>query len=110
MPSPSERPETRTRGLSGKGILLVLLATLFVGFCLFPFYIMLTTALKTSAEIAPWPPIFIFEPTFKNIQDGIFVSGGRSALFFVMNSIITTAVSTAAALIVGAMAAYGLAR
>jgi multiple sugar transport system permease protein len=110
MPTSSHRPETGTRASSGKGILLLLLAALFIGFCFFPFYIMLTTALKTSAEIAAWPPIWIFEPTLKNIQEGIFVSGGRSALFFVTNSIIITAVSTAAALLVGAMAAYGLAR
>jgi multiple sugar transport system permease protein len=110
MPNPSDRPKTGTRALTAKGILLLLFAALFVGFCFFPFYIMLTTALKTSAEIAAWPPIWIFEPTFKNIADAIFISGGRNALFFVMNSILVTTVSTAAALLIGAMAAYGLAR
>jgi multiple sugar transport system permease protein len=110
MPNPSDRPKTGTRALNAKGILLLLFAALFVGFCFFPFYIMLTTALKTSAEIAAWPPIWIFEPTFKNIADAIFISGGRNALFFVMNSILVTTVSTAAALLIGAMAAYGLAR
>jgi multiple sugar transport system permease protein len=110
MPNPSDRPKTGTRTLNAKGILLLLFAALFVGFCFFPFYIMLTTALKTSAEIGAWPPIWIFEPTFKNIADAIFISGGRNALFFVMNSILVTTVSTAAALLIGAMAAYGLAR
>jgi multiple sugar transport system permease protein len=110
MPNPSDRPKTGMRALNAKGILLLLFAALFVGFCFFPFYIMLTTALKTSAEIAAWPPIWIFEPTFKNIADAIFISGGRNALFFVMNSILVTTVSTAAALLIGAMAAYGLAR
>ena len=60
--------------------LLLFLAAVFVGFCIFPFYIMLTTALKTSAEIAAWPPIWVFEPTFKNVQDAIFVSKVRARL------------------------------
>jgi multiple sugar transport system permease protein len=93
-----------------KAVILLFLAAVFVGCCLFPFYIMLTTALKTSAEIAAWPPVWLFEPTFKNIQDAVFVSGGRSALSFAVNSVIVTAVSTAAALLLGSMAAYGLAR
>jgi multiple sugar transport system permease protein len=110
VPDRSANSAPVSRGRGGRAILLLFLAAIFVGASLFPFYIMLTTALKTSAEIAAWPPIWLFEPTFKNLQDAIFVSGGRSALFFVLNSILITTVSTAAALLFGSMAAYGLAR
>jgi multiple sugar transport system permease protein len=85
-------------------------AVAFVGFCLFPLYIVLTTSLKNGAQIAAWPPLWVFEPTFKNIQDAIFVSGGRSSLTFAINSVVITAASTIVALVLGGMAAYGLAR
>ena len=85
-------------------------AAAFVGFCLFPLYIVLTTSLKNGAQIAAWPPLWVFEPTFKNIQDAIFVSGGRSSLTFAINSVVITAASTIVALVLGGMAAYGLAR
>jgi multiple sugar transport system permease protein len=96
------------RGL-GRAWLLVLAAA-FVGWCLFPFYIMLTTALKTEHDIFAWPPIWVFEPQFQNLQQALFVVGGRSALSFAINSVIITALSTLLALVFGALAAYGLAR
>jgi multiple sugar transport system permease protein len=100
----------RRKGGLLKSAVLLLLAAAFVGFCLFPFYIMLTTAVKTNAQIAAWPPVWAFEPTFKNLQEAIFVSGGRSSLSFTINSVLITIVSTAFSLLLGGMAAYGLAR
>jgi multiple sugar transport system permease protein len=93
-----------------RSVALLALAASFVGFCLFPLYIVLTTSLKNGAQIAAWPPLWAFEPTFKNIQDAIFVSGGRSSLTFAINSVVITAASTIVALVLGGMAAYGLAR
>ena len=93
-----------------RSVALLAPAAAFVGFCLFPLYIVLMTSLKNGAQIAAWPPLWVFAPTFKNIQDAIFVSGGRSSLTFAINSVVITAASTIVALMLGGMAAYGLAR
>jgi multiple sugar transport system permease protein len=87
-----------------------LVAVLFVGFCLFPFYIVVTTALKNERDVFAWPPIWLFKPTFANFYDALFVFGGQGAMSFIANSLIITAASTVLSVALGAMAAYGLAR
>jgi multiple sugar transport system permease protein len=89
---------------------LLVAATAFVGWSLFPFYMMVTTALKNDTDIFAWPPVWIFHPDLENFSKAFFVVGGRSALSFLLNSVIVTSVSTALALLLGSMAAYGLAR
>ncbi|MCP4307882.1 MAG: hypothetical protein GY788_24030, partial [bacterium] len=71
-----------------------LAAAIFVGFCLFPLYIVLSTAVKKESDIFAWPPVWLFEPTFENIYVALFVFGGSGVLPFLINSIIVTAFST----------------
>ena len=87
-----------------------LVAGAFVGFCLFPFYVILTTSLKAERDIFAWPPVWLFQPTFKNFYQALFVFGGQGAFAFIVNSVIITAFSTVLSVGLGSMAAYGLAR
>jgi len=107
-------PRHRRSALAGAAAFAVpiryLIASAFVGFCLFPFYIVITTALKNEHDIFAWPPVWRFTPTFANFYNALFVFGGQGALTFVINSIVITAFSTILSTGLGAMAAYGLAR
>jgi multiple sugar transport system permease protein len=90
--------------------LCYLIAATFTGFSLFPLYIILTTALKRETDIFAWPPAWLFEPTWQNFYNALFVFGGRGVLSFLLNSLIITGASTLLAVTLGAMAAYGFAR
>ena len=92
------------------GTLRYLVAAIFTGFCLFPLYVILTTALKTETAIFAWPPVWNFKPTLQSFYNALFVFGGRSAISYLINSVIISAVSTFLAVVLGAMAAYGFAR
>jgi len=92
------------------GTLRYLVAAIFTGFCLFPLYVILTTALKTETAIFAWPPVWNFRPTLQSFYNALFVFGGRSAISYLINSVIISAVSTFLAVVLGAMAAYGFAR
>jgi multiple sugar transport system permease protein len=92
------------------GTLRYLVAATFTGFCLFPFYVIVTTALKTETAIFAWPPVWVFKPTLQSFYNALFVFGGRSAASYLINSIVISAVSTLLAVVLGAMAAYGLVR
>ena len=107
--APSVPDARHARRLSGNAALL-LLACAFVGFSLLPLYIILTTALKTESAIFAWPPVWRFAPTLENFHSAFFVFGGRNVVLFIFNSIAVTVLSTVAAVTLGAMAAYGLAR
>jgi multiple sugar transport system permease protein len=89
---------------------IYLAACLFVGFGLFPLYMMITTSLKTDLQTFEWPPVWIFTPTFQSYHNALFVFGGRSADHYLLNSLVVTLSSSALAVFLGAMAAYGLAR
>lgn len=96
-----------------KVILSILLLLIMLGFYLFPLYWMAATALKTRAQIFTMPPVFIFEPTFKNFQD-VFISN-RTGVdtkfgFFFQMSIIISLLSTFFSVTIGTMAAYSLSR
>ena len=92
------------------GTLRYLIAATFTGFCLFPFYVIVTTALKAETAIFAWPPVWSFQPTLQSFYNALFVFGGRSAVSYLINSIVISAVSTFLAVALGAMAAYGFAR
>src|SRR6516225_5657603 len=92
------------------GTLRYLVAAIFTGFCLFPLYVILTTALKTETAIFAWPPVWNFRPTLQSFYNALFVFGGRSAISYLINSVIISAVSTILAVVLGAMAAYGFVR
>ena len=87
-----------------------LAASVFVGFCLFPFYMVLSTSVKSESDIFSWPPAWVFELTFDNFYAALFVFGGTGVLPFLINSLIITAFSTLLAVGLGSMAAYGLTR
>ena len=90
--------------------LLYFAAALFVGFALFPLYMMFTTSIKTDQETYAWPPIWVFTPTFNSYYNALFLFGGRSVDHYLVNSVFVTLASSALAVFLGAMAAYGLAR
>ena len=90
--------------------LLYFAAALFVGFALFPLYMMFTTSIKTDQETFAWPPVWVFTPTFNSYYNALFLFGGRSVDHYLLNSVFVTLASSALAVFLGAMAAYGLAR
>jgi multiple sugar transport system permease protein len=101
----------RANGTLRRGTFAIYLAAcVFVGFGLFPLYMMITTSLKTDLQTFEWPPVWIFTPTFHSYYNALFVFGGRSADHYLLNSLVVTLSSSALAVFLGAMAAYGLAR
>ncbi|MEQ8967277.1 MAG: carbohydrate ABC transporter permease [Azospirillaceae bacterium] len=93
-----------------RSILILGTACLVTGISLIPLYIMITTALKSESDIFAWPPVWAFEPTFQSFYNAFFLFGGQNVLVFLFNSVLITGASTAFAVTLGAMAAYGLAR
>ena len=104
-------PDPRvTKGVSSKGhrtAAEVLLLLLIIVFCIFPFYWMVTTSLKTQLEALASPPTWIFEPTFANYIQVLFKDKVGQSL---INSLIVAVCTTALALILGTPAAYALSR
>jgi len=91
------------RGL-GVQVLLLLLILLF---CVFPFYWMVTTSLKTQLVALADPPVWLFDPTFSNYREVLFDDGvGRTLI----NSLIVAVTTTVLAVGLGCPAAYALAR
>jgi multiple sugar transport system permease protein len=101
---------TPSTAVSLRSLAPYLAACLVVGFGLFPLYMMITTSLKTDHEAFAWPPIWVFTPTFHSYLGALFGFGGRRADHYVFNSLLITLASSALAVSLGAMAAYGLAR
>lgn len=108
--SPRGRP--RASGLEAPSVAVAryVIAATFAGVCVFPLYIVVTTALKDDRDVFAWPPVWIFHPTLKNFYEALFVFGGQGAITFVANSIMVTCASTLLSVVLGSMAAYGLAR
>jgi multiple sugar transport system permease protein len=88
-------------------ILRSLALGLVIIFCLFPIIMIVVTSLKTRVVAMAMPPVWIFRPTLDNYTE-IF-SMYDFALYF-KNSIIAASVSTLVAVVLGAPAAYVLAR
>ncbi|WP_295074264.1 carbohydrate ABC transporter permease [Tabrizicola sp.] len=91
------------RSLWGEGLLLLLIGV----FCVFPFYWMVTTSLKTQVVALESPPVWWFTPTLANYWEVLFVDKVGPAL---INSIIVAVCTTALAVGLGTPAAYALAR
>lgn len=83
----------------------VLVAILLL--CVFPFYWMVTTSLKTHVVALEAPPVWIFQPTIENYREALFEDG---VLLTLMNSLIIALLTTALALALGVPAAFALAR
>lgn len=93
----------RRRGLLAEGLVLVLIGL----FCVFPFYWMVTTSLKTQVVALQSPPAWWFTPTLANYTEVLFVDKVGPAL---INSTIVAVCTTALAVCLGTPAAYALAR
>lgn len=111
MSAPAAAPKTAPilRGTApGRNLPLDILAlVLVIVFCIFPFYWMVTTSLKTQLEALASPPSWIFEPTFANYTEVLFKDAVGQSL---INSLIVAVTTTALALLLGTPAAYALAR
>jgi multiple sugar transport system permease protein len=89
---------------------LIRYALLFiaVAFALLPVYWMITISLKSEADQLAVPPLwFNFSPTLTHYEDAFFT---RSFGGYMATSAIVSVISTACALVLGTLAAYGLAR
>jgi multiple sugar transport system permease protein len=93
----------KSRGLALEALLLIAICL----FCVFPFYWMVTTSLKTQVVALQSPPAWIFSPTLANYVEVLFEDKvGRSLI----NSIIVAVCTTGLAVLLGTPAAYALAR
>lgn len=93
----------RRRGLLWEALLLLAIGL----FCVFPFYWMVTTSLKTQVVALQSPPAWIFTPTLQNYVEVLFEDRVGFAL---LNSAIVAICTTALAVCLGCPAAYALAR
>jgi multiple sugar transport system permease protein len=91
------------RSLAVQAIILTLICL----FCVFPFYWMVTTSLKTQAVALQSPPAWLFTPTLANYTEVLFVDRVGASL---INSIIVAVSTTTLAVLLGCPAAYALAR
>ena len=96
-------PGAAPRGLGAQALLLVLVLL----FCVFPFYWMVTTSLKSQLLALESPPVWVFEPTFSNYAEAL---GGDGVARSLVNSLIIAVCTTALAVLLGCPAAYALAR
>jgi multiple sugar transport system permease protein len=99
----AKEPRRRQRR---RQILLWTAVVLIMLFCLFPFYWMINTSLKTGPELSS-ARIFPESPSLENYSSIFEDSNFTTAL---RNSIIVSALTTICALIIGAFAGYALAR
>jgi multiple sugar transport system permease protein len=79
---------------------------------LFPFYWMINTAFKSKGGALAIPPQWIPEnPTLENFKEVITGTGmAQGGLRYAMNSLVIATASMVIALLLGTLAAYGLAR
>ncbi len=80
---------------------------LIITLCVFPFYWMVTTSLKTQIVALEAPPVWLFEPTLNNYREALFEDGVLRTL---INSLIVAICTTVLALFLGVPAAFALAR
>ncbi|WP_137132693.1 carbohydrate ABC transporter permease [Rhizobium sp. FY34] len=78
-----------------------------VAFSLFPFYWMVAASFKTQADILASPPVLFFTPTLENYRA---VFADAKVFGAVGNSLLIASATTALAVLLGAPAAFALAR
>jgi multiple sugar transport system permease protein len=89
-----------------KQILLWIAVVAIMLFCLFPFYWLINTSLKTGQDLSS-ADIFPPNPSLDNYSSIFEDSNFTTAL---RNSVIVSAITTALALVIGSFAGYALAR
>ena len=92
---------TLRRILHGVGLLVVLCFTLF------PFYWMVSSSFKDQTDLLASPPVWFFTPTLSNYAD---IFADEKVFGAIANSLIVATLTTALSVILGAPAAYALAR
>lgn len=92
-----------SRGIGTQTVLLLLI----ILFCVFPFYWMVTTSLKTQILALETPPVWVFEPSLSNYTEVLVKDGVGPTL---INSLIVAISTTILAVLLGCPAAYALAR
>ncbi len=85
----------------------ILMLLVIIAFCVFPFYWMVTTSLKTQLQALESPPLWAFAPTLANYTEVLIEDGVGASL---INSLIIAVCTTLLAIGLGAPAAYALAR
>jgi multiple sugar transport system permease protein len=80
---------------------------LVTAFFLLPFFIMITNALKPEVYINAYPPVFIFQPTFRHFWE---VFHRYPFLSYMLNSAVITCSATLLGFLIGIPAAYAIAR
>ncbi len=115
VPAPTAPPQSAARRASGnakrkrdrrRSILLWTAVVAIMLFCLFPFYWLINTSLKTGQDLsssAIFPPNLSFDNYESIFKNGDFTTALR-------NSIIVAGITTILALVIGSFAAYALAR
>lgn len=98
-------PLARTRNI-WKEVLITVLVIIVVVACVFPFFWMVLTSVKTRVQ-AINPSVWIFRPTLENYR-AVFQK--RDLFLYIKNSVIVVSVTTAISIFLGTLAAYGLAR
>jgi len=93
--------------LNVKRVLLTIATVVIFGVILFPPVVLFVTSIKTDIDALSFPPKWIFDPTLKNYVDILNTS---PLVDYALNSLIVASLNTLLCLIVGSMAAYGLAR
>ena len=97
----SKKKADRRRSLLLWGAVILIMA-----FCLFPFYWLINTSLKTGQDLSS-AKIFPPSPSLDNYKSIFEDSNFTTAL---RNSVIVSAITTVLALVIGAFAGYALAR
>lgn len=97
------------RGKKGivKSFFLGVLTLVVFLWIFFPSVMLFLTSIKTNVDALRYPPVWIFKPVITNYKEIFELAPFGN---YLMNSLIVAIASTAIALSVGSLAAYGLAR
>ena len=87
---------------------IYLLAIIIVLISIFPIVWLVMTSFKTRVEIFSIPPVWFPKISFENYIAEF--SGGSSRLPFLLNSLKVAFFSTIVTIIIGSLAAFGIAR
>ncbi len=90
-----------------KRVLLTIATVAIFGVILFPPVVLFVTSIKSDIDALSFPPKWIFDPTLKNYVDILNTS---PLVDYALNSLIVASLNTLLCLMIGSMAAYGLAR
>jgi multiple sugar transport system permease protein len=104
MANPKSKPGSGPQGFN-VGHFVLLLVVIVI--CVFPFYWMVTTSFKDQAAILSPTPQFFFQPTVSNYTTAFQKFDIGASL---VNSLIVALSTTAISLVLGAPAAYAIAR